>query len=64
MNDRDLDLSFETSKALAVHLGQDAGAEISTILRRMAAQIDDLKRTKVEVTSVVPEVKERKAFDW
>ncbi len=64
MNDRDLDLSFETSKALAVHLGQDAGTEISTILRRMAAQIDDLKRSKVEVTSVVPEVKERKAFDW
>ena len=64
MNDRDLDLSFETSKALAVHLGQDAGSEISTILRRMAAQIDDLKRSKVEVTSVVPEVKERKAFDW
>jgi hypothetical protein len=30
----------------------------------MAAQIDDLKRSKVEVTSVVPEIKERKAFDW
>ena len=64
MNERDLELSFETSKALAVHLGQDAGTEISTILRRMAAQIDDLKRSKVEVTSVIPETKDRSAVEW
>ncbi|XZE20416.1 hypothetical protein SH449x_000287 [Pirellulaceae bacterium SH449] len=64
MSSRELDLSFETSKALSVHLGQDAGTEIAAILRRMATQIDDLKRNKVTVTSVVPEPKEEKVLEW
>jgi len=41
-------------KALQVQLGDDAGTEISSLLRRMAKQIDQLKRSKVDVTHVVP----------
>ena len=54
MEPLDLDLSSNTQKALAVQLGKDAGTEIALLLRRMAAQIDELKKTKVTVTSVVP----------
>ena len=54
MEPPDLDLSSNTQKALAVQLGKDAGTEIAMLLRRMAAQIDELKKTKVTVTSVVP----------
>lgn len=54
MEPLDLDLSSNTQKALAVQLGKDAGTEIAMLLRRMAAQIDELKKTKVTVTSVVP----------
>jgi hypothetical protein len=54
METQDLDLSSNTQKALAVQLGKDAGTEIALLLRRMAAQIDELKKTKVTVTSVVP----------
>jgi hypothetical protein len=54
MEPQELDLSSNTQKALTVQLGKDAGTEIALLLRRMAAQIDELKRTKVTVTSVVP----------
>ena len=54
MEPQELDLSTNTQKALSVQLGKDAGTEIAMLLRKMAAQIDELKRTKVTVTSVVP----------
>ncbi len=54
MDHKELELSANTCKALAVQLGSDAGTEIATILRRMASQIDELKRNKVEVTHVIP----------
>jgi hypothetical protein len=54
MEPQELDLSSNTQKALTVQLGKDAGTEIALLLRRMAAQIDELTRTKVTVTSVVP----------
>ena len=50
----DFDLSFNTRKALCVHLGDPAGQELSLLLQRMAARIQELERSKVNVTPIVP----------
>lgn len=47
-------LSYNTRKALTVHLGETAGNEIAAIFQRMASQIEELKRSKVSVTPVIP----------
>jgi len=49
-----LGLSYQARKALSVHVGEAAGTEIANLLQRMAAQIEELKRCKVNVTPVVP----------
>ncbi len=49
-----LGLSYNARKALNVHIGEAAGTEIANLLQRMAAQIEELKRSKVNVTPVVP----------
>ncbi|HBE71674.1 MAG TPA: hypothetical protein DDW52_26320 [Planctomycetaceae bacterium] len=49
-----LGLSYNARKALQVHVGEEAGAEIANLIQRMAAQIEELKRSKVNVTPVVP----------
>lgn len=51
----DAGLSASTRKALCVHLGENAGNEIAHVIRTMAAQIEELKRTKVNVTQVIPD---------
>lgn len=50
-------LSYQARKALTVHIGEAAGNEIANLLQRMAAQIEELKRSKVNVTQVVPGLK-------
>jgi len=52
-----LGLSYNARKALAVHVGESAGNEIANLIQRMAAQIEELKRSKVNVTPVVPSLK-------
>jgi hypothetical protein len=52
-----LGLSYQARKALNVHVGEAAGTEIANLLQRMAAQIEELKRSKVNVTPVVPSAK-------
>jgi hypothetical protein len=52
-----LGLSYNARKALTVHVGEAAGNEIANLIQRMAAQIEELKRSKVNVTPVVPGVK-------
>ena len=52
-----LGLSYQARKALSVHVGEAAGTEIANLLQRMAAQIEELKRSKVNVTNVVPSSK-------
>jgi hypothetical protein len=52
-----LGLSYSARKALAVHVGESAGNEIANLIQRMAAQIEELKRSKVNVTPVVPGLK-------
>ena len=54
MKKDDLSLSYSARKALTVHLGESAGNEIASLLQRMAAQIEELKRNKVSVTQVIP----------
>jgi hypothetical protein len=49
-----LGLSYSARKALSVHVGETAGNEIANLIQRMAAQIEELKRSKVNVTPVVP----------
>jgi len=51
----DLGLSPSTRKALCVHLGENAGNEIAQLIRTMTAQIEELKRSKVNVTQVIPD---------
>ncbi|MCA9178478.1 MAG: hypothetical protein KDB14_28655 [Planctomycetales bacterium] len=50
----EFDLSFNTRKALGVHLGEPAGHEIVLLLQRMAARIQELERSKVNVTPIAP----------
>lgn len=47
-------LSYNTRKALSVHIGEAAGNEIANLIQRMAGEIDELRRTKVNVTRIVP----------
>jgi hypothetical protein len=47
-------LSYSARKALTVHVGESAGNEIANLLQRMAAQIEELKRSKVNVTQIAP----------
>jgi hypothetical protein len=54
MKKEDLSLSYSARKALTVHLGESAGNEIATLLQKMATQIEELKRSKVSVTQVIP----------
>jgi hypothetical protein len=48
-------LSFNTRKALCVHLGDSAGQEIANLLQKLAARVEELERSKVSVTPVAPE---------
>ena len=50
-------LSYSARKALAVQVGEEAGSEIANLIQRMASQIEELKRSKVNVTPVVPGAK-------
>lgn len=47
-------LSYNSRKALTVHIGEQAGTEIANMIQRMATEIDELRRTKVSVTRIVP----------
>ena len=47
-------LTYNTRKTLAVQLGDAAGEEIADLIQRMAMRIEELERTKVNVTQIVP----------
>ena len=36
------------------NIGEAAGTEIANMIAEMAAEIEDLRRTKVDVTRIVP----------
>ncbi len=50
-------LSYKARKALMVHVGEAAGTEIADLLSRLAAEVEELRRTKVDVTEIVPQQK-------
>jgi hypothetical protein len=47
-------LSYNSRKALIVNIGETAGTEIAELIAQMAAEIEELRRTKVNVTRIVP----------
>jgi hypothetical protein len=47
-------LSYNSRKALMVHIGEPAGMEIANLIQKMASEIEELRRTKVNVTRIVP----------
>jgi hypothetical protein len=61
MDTNNLGLSHNTRKALSVHIGEAPSLEIVSLLQKLMAQIEDLKRTKVSVTSVIPSPKRERS---
>ncbi len=51
-------LSYNSRKALIVNIGETAGTEIAELMAQMAAEIEELRRTKVNVTRIVPGIPE------
>ena len=47
-------LSFNTRKCLEVHLGQQAASEVYEMLAQLRAEVDMLRRNKVDITQIVP----------
>ncbi len=47
-------LTFNSRKALMNNIGEAAGTEIANVIAEMAAEIEELRRTKVSVTRIVP----------
>lgn len=47
-------LTFNSRKALMNNIGEAAGTEIANLIAEMAAEIDELRRNKVNVTRIVP----------
>lgn len=47
-------LTYSARKALTVHIGEKAGAEIADLIQQMAAEIEELRRNKVSITRIVP----------
>ncbi|GIW90619.1 MAG: hypothetical protein KatS3mg109_1092 [Pirellulaceae bacterium] len=56
-----LKLSASTRKALAVHIGEQAGQELAELLMELIRRVEELERKKVDVTSIVPEERRRPA---
>ncbi len=51
---KNIGLSYNSRKALMVNIGEAAGTEIANLIAQMAAEIEELRRTKVNVTKIVP----------
>ncbi len=47
-------LTYNARKALMVNVGDAAGTEIANLLSQLAAEVEELRRTKVSVTKIVP----------
>ncbi len=51
-------LSYNSRKALIVNIGDKAGTEIADLIAQMASEIEELRRTKVNVARIVPDPSE------
>ncbi|SMP46926.1 hypothetical protein SAMN06265222_102204 [Neorhodopirellula lusitana] len=52
MNNRGL--SYNSRKALMVNIGDNAGSEVADLLTQLIDEIEELRRTKVSITRIVP----------
>jgi len=50
-----LRLSTNTRKALGVQIGEEAGREIAELLDELARRLEEVERTKVNVTTIAPQ---------
>lgn len=50
----ELTLSHSSRKALSVQIGEGAGNELADLIQEMAARIQRLERSKVDVTPIAP----------
>ncbi|MCC9603074.1 hypothetical protein LOC67_21200 [Stieleria sp. JC731] len=51
-------LTFNSRKALMNNIGEAAGTEIANLISDMASEIEELRRTKVNVTKIVPDAED------
>ncbi|KAA1260816.1 hypothetical protein LF1_33580 [Rubripirellula obstinata] len=47
-------LSYNSRKALINNIGESAGTEISNLINELVAEVEELRRTKVTITRIVP----------
>lgn len=52
MNNRGL--SYNSRKALMVNIGESAGSEVADLLSQLMEEVEELRRTKVSITRIVP----------
>ena len=52
MNNRGL--SYNSRKALMNNIGENAGSEVADLLSQLMDEVEDLRRTKVSITRIVP----------
>lgn len=57
-----LELSYRSRKALSVHVGEAASAELIDFLERLTERVERLERGKVDVLEIVPTTPVRKAI--
>jgi hypothetical protein len=55
-----LKVSATLRKALAVHIGEAPGRELSELLMELIRRVEDLERRKVDVTTIVPDSKRQR----
>lgn len=47
-------LSFNTRKSLCVHMNEHAGTEVAEVIEFLLDRIEQLERSKVDVTPIAP----------
>ena len=47
-------LSYNSRKALIVNIGENAGSEVADLLSQLLNEVEELRRTKVSITRIVP----------
>lgn len=52
MSDRGL--SYNSRKALMVNIGENAGSELADLITQLLNEVEELRRTKVSITRIVP----------
>ena len=57
-------LTYNSRKALMNNIGESAGAEIANLISQMAAEIEELRRTKVSVTQIVPRTDDQQKHEF